>query len=69
MAQAKNVRVEYTVESTVNTGNFTNVKPGYKISADVPNGVHPQVVRAELKQLADEWIEQDVDAIHKEMNA
>lgn len=60
MANAKNLRVEYTIDATINTGNFQNVKPGYRVSADVPEGVHPSVVRAELKALVDPWLEADI---------
>lgn len=65
MANAKNLRVTYIVEATINTGNFQNVKPGYEVSADVPEGVHPSVVRAELKALVDPWLEADI-AEHRE---
>jgi hypothetical protein len=63
MAQAKNVRVEYTLEATVNMGNFENQKPGYKVSADVPPGVHPGVVRGELKSLVEGWLEEEIKEI------
>ena len=60
-----NVRVEYSVEATINIGNFENVKPGYRISADVPEGTSPTAVRAKLKATADAWLEQDI-VEHKE---
>lgn len=68
MARPENIRVEYSIESTINTGNFQNVKPGYKLSADVPEGDHPGVTRDMLKRLADGWIEQDIAEHVKEMN-
>lgn len=67
--ELKNVRVEYSVEATVNTGNFTNVRPGYRVSADVPEGANPAEVKNFLKQKVDAWIEHDVDEIRKEMNS
>lgn len=67
-SRPRNVRVEYSNEATVNTGNFQNVKPGYSVSADVPDDQHPNDVRAKLKALVDGWIEADVDAIRREMN-
>lgn len=67
--ELKNVRVEYSVEATVNTGNFTNVRPGYRVSADVPEGVSPSEVRSFLKDKVDAWLEADVDAIAAEKNA
>jgi len=55
-----NVRVEYRVEATVNLGDFENVRPGYTLSADVPDGMSPSAVRAKLKATADAWLEQDI---------
>lgn len=69
MAKFTNVRVEYTNEATVNTGNFQNVKPGYKIAADVEEGVHPNEARAALKALVDTWLEEDVNQIQEELNS
>lgn len=66
--ELKNIRVEYSVETTVNTGNFTNVRPGYRVSADVPEGANPAEVKNFLKEKVDAWLEHDVDAIHREMN-
>lgn len=63
----ENVRVEYSVEATINTGNFQNVRPGYRLSADLPAGMHPKDARARLKALADSWLEEDIEAIHKDM--
>lgn len=63
----EHVRVEYSVEATINTGNFQNVRPGYRLSADLPAGMHPQDARAKLKKLADAWLEEDIEAIHKDM--
>ena len=61
-----NVRIEYIVEATINTGNFQNIKPGYRVSADVPDGVHPGDVRAKLKALVDPWLQEDVDEIRSD---
>lgn len=68
MAKFNNVRVEYSNEATINIGNFQNVRPGYKISADVENGIHPKEARAALKALADAWLEEDIEQIQKEAN-
>lgn len=62
-----NVRVEYSAEITVNTGNFQNVKPGYRLSADVPDGTHPSEVRAKLKGLVEHWLEEDVNEIQADI--
>lgn len=61
MSRPTNVRVEYSVEATINMGDFQNVKPGYKLSADVPDDTHPNAVRDKLKALADAWLDQDID--------
>lgn len=66
-ATPTNVRVEYSIDATVNTGNFENVKPGYKIGADVPEGTSPSAVRAKLKATADAWLEQDIVDIKAEL--
>lgn len=60
-----NVRVEYSLECTINLGNFENLRPGYKVSADVPDGVNPNEVRSKLKALVDSWAEQDVEEIRR----
>jgi hypothetical protein len=64
MAEPKNVRVEYSLEATVNTGNFENLKPGYKLSADVPDGIHPDVIKKKLKALVEDWVAKDVADIN-----
>lgn len=66
MTRPTNVRVEYSVESTINLGNFQNVRPGYRVSADVPEGGTPSETRLMLKTLVDGWLEADIDAIQKE---
>lgn len=67
MSKPVNVRVEHHVEATINLGNFQNVKPGYIISADVPEGVHPSEVRDKLKTLAQQWLGDDIDEYRAEM--
>lgn len=64
-----NVRVEYWQEATINTGNFENIRPGYRVSADVPDGVHPSEVRNKLKALVDGWMEADFNEYKAELNA
>lgn len=53
----KNVRVEYSAEATVNLGNFENVKPGLKVSADVSEGEDTKAVIRDLRNLVDSFIE------------
>lgn len=56
-------RVEYSVEATVNVGNFENVKPGYKISTNVREGEHPNDAIKRCEDIADKWIVRKVDEI------
>ena len=60
------VRVEYSIEMTVNTGNFQNMKPGFKISADVPDDVHPGIILNKLEALAEHRLELKVNEIQAE---
>jgi len=55
-----NMEIEYKVEATVNLGNFSNVKPQYRVLVHVPEGYTPDQVRAELKRLVDGWLEEDI---------
>lgn len=66
MSTPTNVRVEYACEATVNVGNFENIKPGYKVSADVPEGTSPHDIRAKLKATVNAWLEEDVIEIKSE---
>ena len=62
----KNVRVEYGAEATVNLGDFENVKPGLRMSADVPDGTDPKVVIREIRDLVDSFIEHVVAEAKRE---
>jgi hypothetical protein len=62
-----NVRIEYSNEATVNTGNFQNVKPGFSVSADVADGVHPTEAKKRLVSLVDAWLEEEVAAIQADL--
>jgi hypothetical protein len=68
-AKPVNVRVEHHVEATINLGNFQNVKPGYSLSADVPDGLHPSEVAKKLRGLAENWLLEDIENYRKEMEA
>jgi phosphopantetheine adenylyltransferase len=52
-----NIRVEYGADATVNLGNFENVKPSLKISADVAEGEDTKAVVRQLRELVDSFIE------------
>lgn len=62
-----NVRIEYRNDATVNTGNFQNVKPGFSVSADVADGVHPSEAKKRLVALVDAWLEEEVASIQAEL--
>lgn len=62
----QNVRVEYTLDATINIGDFQNVKPGYSLSADVPEGMHPTEARNQLKALVEKWLEEEVAEIKRD---
>lgn len=64
-----NVRVRHWAEVTVNTGNFENVRPGYEVSADVPDGVHPDEAKEKLKALVEKWIGEYVNEIHRDLKS
>lgn len=64
----ENVRVEFSTEVTVNTGNFTNVRPGYRLSADLPKDATLDEVRDFLKEKVETWLEEDIDEIRAETN-
>ena len=63
----ENVRVEYSNEATINTGNFQNVKPGYTVSVDIQAGENPSNARDILKALVDGWLEEDIKKIREEL--
>ena len=60
-SQFKNVRVGYSVEATVNVGDFQNVKPGFTIFADVADGASPTEAKDFLVSVVDGWMESEVD--------
>lgn len=64
----KNVRVEYENSATINTGNFQNVKPLYRISADVADGVSPTEAKDRLRAVVDAWLEAHVKEVQAELN-
>lgn len=63
----KNVRVEASTEATVNIGDFQNVRPGFKISADVEEGEKVFEVKNKLVETITAWLEAEVAAIKAEL--
>lgn len=62
-----NLRVEYSLEATVKVADFEFVKPGYKVSADVEDGVHPSEAKRRLKALVEGWLEEEIDSVKEEL--
>lgn len=60
-------RVEYSLEVTVNIGNFENVKPGFKIITDVPDGEHPEVTKQRCEATVNQWMDEAVQEIRSVM--
>lgn len=66
MSKLQNIRVEYSLEATVNMGNFQNQKPGYKVSADVPDDMTPTEAKDALKTIVEGWLEAEIKEIRGE---
>lgn len=66
MAKLQNIRVEYSLEATINMGNFENQKPGYRVSADVPEGMTPAEAKDALKSVVEGWLEAEIKEIRGE---
>jgi hypothetical protein len=60
-----NIRVSYRLGATIKTGDFTNIKPEYEISADVPDGTSPTAAKEKLKRTVIAWLEQDMEETGK----
>lgn len=56
----KNIRIEYRCDTTINTGDFQNIKPGFTLSADVEDGASPTEAKNFLVSVVDAWIEEEV---------
>jgi hypothetical protein len=61
------VRIEYRNDATVNIGDFQNIKPGFSVSADVADGVHPTEAKKRLVALVDGWLEEEVATIRADL--
>ena len=55
-----NVRVTYRLGATIKTGDFTNIKPEFELSADVPDGVSPTVAKDKITRTVEKWLEDKV---------
>ncbi len=51
------VEVEVSLSVTINTGNFENIKPEYRVKAKVRDGVHPDEAKTRLEARVDAWME------------
>lgn len=63
----KDVRIEYSIEATINTGNFENVKPGYKASATLDEGEDRNAAAAKLTKYVESLLERKVDEIQADL--
>jgi hypothetical protein len=61
----EDVRVEYSLEALIATAPFENLRPGYKIAANVRPGEHPNKTRERLKETLVAWILEDIDEARK----
>jgi hypothetical protein len=65
----KNIRVGHSMEATVNTGDFSNVKPGYSISAEVEEGESPSEVKKRLHTVVEKWMNEELSEIQRDLAA
>ena len=63
-----NIRIEHECSVTINTGNFTNIKPSYAVSADVNPGVNPSEAKEHLRRMVEAWLESHVEKIQRDLN-
>jgi hypothetical protein len=63
----KVTEVRYDLESTINLGDFENVKPGYGITLEIEDGDDPDKVRAFAKRKVTEWMNAEYDEIQVEL--
>lgn len=57
-----NVKVTYSVDATINVGNFENVKPHFSITADVEDGGNPKEAFLKIKGLCDALLAEEYAA-------
>jgi hypothetical protein len=67
--ELKNIRITYSAETTINMGNFENVKPHYGMSVDVPDGESPAEAFNEVKDFVDDLLTIETEALKATLNS
>jgi hypothetical protein len=60
--------IRYSAFYTRNLGNFENVKLGYELETDVPDGEKTNDVRERIKAKVQTWIQEDIEEVDREAN-
>lgn len=55
--------IEYVVEATVNTGDFQNIRPGFRVVVSLDEGENPNQVKDKLVNRVDGWLEKEINKI------
>lgn len=63
--ELKNIRITYSAETTINMGNFENIKPHYGMSVDVPDGENPAEAFEKVKNFVDDLLTIEANAIKR----
>lgn len=61
----KDIVVVYSVDATVNTGNFENVKPHYGMQVTLEEGETPAEAFDKIKAVCDGFLEAEVGSIKR----
>ena len=61
--------VEYSLETTINTGNFENLKPGFRLVAEVQEGESVKDAAQELAKKVEFLLETQVSKYQEELKA
>jgi hypothetical protein len=65
----RNMEIEYSLEATIATGNFENIRPGVRVSDTVPEGVKPGEHAAKVKKFVETLFTEQVKEIHADLRA
>lgn len=59
--------VTYSLDATINIGDFENVKPSYSVTVEIEDGDDPDKVRAFAKNKVTAWMNSEYDEIQVEL--
>jgi hypothetical protein len=64
-----NIRVTYRLGATIPLGenSFSNVKPEFEISADIPDGTSPTAAKERIERTLDAWLEKKFEEVGKKI--